>query len=242
MDHPHNHKKPPKNNIKRDHYIIPSSKSSNYDHRIRSDRKDNYPNGYLEDWSSNLSDISLSSKHISPPPINNSNLPYTSLNNSSILSDISINLEKSNPIQPFTYKPVSIILSTQSNILLNKDNNYTIRFSTGMIEGSGISINTDGNEITFHDEGSYRFEICGDGAPFSDVDIKLVFYSDIFTSEVKPFSEISVPKDDGKLQLRGLATILPIQKNQKISPRLIAFPDESIVLIDNTRLLIHRVA
>jgi len=241
MDHTHNHKRTPNNNIKRsstkkDHYIIPSSKHSNYDHRLRSDRKDNYPNGYLEDWSSDLSTISFSS------PTNNSNLPYTSLNNSSILSDISDIVKESNPIQPLTYKPVSIILSTQSNTLLNKDNNYIIRFSTGMIEGSGISINNDGNEITFHDEGSYRFEICGDGAPFSDVDIKLVFYSDIFTSDIKPFSEISVPKDDGKLQLRGLATILPIQKDQKISPRLIAFPDESIVLIDNTRLLIHRVA
>jgi len=246
------------------------SKISNHDYRLRSDRKDNFPNGYLEDWTSNSSEsptIKRSSNFNNKPSINqNKDLPYTSLRDDksstvpieslshSILSlhisDMSVpNTNQSSSPQDnkqspilLKYTPVSIILSTQSNTLLNKDTTHNIRFSTGMIEGSGISISDDGNEITFQDEGSYRFEICGDGAPFSDVDVKLIFHSDLFSEEVRPFSEIVVPKDEGKLQLRGLATILPIQKNQKISPRLIAIPDESIVLMGNTRLLIHRVA
>jgi len=284
------------------------SKPSNYDYRLRSDRKDNFPNGYLEDWSSNSSSdpsesfrdhpkndkpthkISPKDKvvetanpsrlshqtHInkSIPSKHHKLLPYTSLkdqNTSAISLDVSdhstFSLELSEseltdlikssdmsmplhqyqkpaPISPTSvkYSPVSIILSTQSNILLNKDTSHNIRFSTGMVEGSGISINDNGDEITFQDDGSYRFEICGEATPFSDVDVKLIFYSPSFSDEVLPFSEITVPKDEGKLLLRGLATILPIQKGQKISPRLIPVPDESIVLMSNTRLLIHRVA
>jgi hypothetical protein len=214
------------------------SKLSNHDHRLRSDRKDNFPNGYLEDWSSTSS---KSYKHKRSSSVaHNKDLPYTSLNGNE--STISIEISAASEVKSSKYTPVSIILSTQSNTLLNKDTPHSIRFSTGIIEGAGISIDNNGNEITFQDEGSYRFEMCGDGAPFSDVDVKLIFHSDSFSEEVRPFSEIMVPKDEGKLQLRGLATILPIQKNQKISPRLIAIPDESIVLMGNTRLLIHRVA
>ena len=270
-----------------------TSKMSNYEHRLRSDRKDNYPNGYLEDWSSGLK--KEAPRHLHKPKklssaktkkitanqsenilpyssLRNSEdiLPYTSLRNSeNSISSSKLSLDSSSSegqsktgltdmikssdismpshMAPFThlpqkYTPVSVILSTQSNILLNKDNNYSIRFSTGMIEGSGVSVNDNGNEITFHYEGSYRFEICGEATPFSEVGVKLVFYSPSFSQEVQPFSEINVPKDDSKLLLRGLATILPLQKDQKISPRLIPVPDESIVLMSNTRLIIHRVA
>src|SRR3989304_5349557 len=125
------------------------------------------------------------------------------------------------------FHPVSIIVSTQNNILLSKDNAYTLRFSTGMLEGSGISINESGDQITFEDEGSYRFEICGDATPYSDVDVKLIFYSDAFSDDIKPFNETMVPKDEGKLKLRGLATILPIQHKQMIITRLVPTPDES---------------
>lgn len=261
------------------------SKASNYDYRLRADRKDNFPNGYLEDWSSNPSDIPTESsskhnKHSHQRPTktirstshqhstSHKSLPYTSFKHSdaslilldpSQLSTFSLEIsdnmsshgpdlnsiqsESTNmPLTSLKYTPVSIILSTQSNILLNKETSYDIRFSTGMIEGSGISINDNGNEISFQDDGSYRFEICGEATPFSDVDVKLVFYSPSFTDEIQLFSEITVPKDEGKLLLRGLATILPIQKGQKIYPRLIPTPDESIVLMSNTRLLIHRVA
>ena len=193
-------------------------KTSNYDHRLRSDRRDKFPNGYLEDW-----DINSKSHKSTPKSSSQKPVPKSSSKN-------------------IGFSPVSIILSTQSNLILNNENNYNISFSTGILEGSGISINTDGNEISFSEQGSYRFEICGEGAPFTDVDVSLIFFSDLFSSDVKPFSEISVPKDDGKLQLRGLATILPIQPGQKIYPRLQSFPDESIVLLSNTRLIIHRVA
>lgn len=220
------------------------SKLSNYDHRLLSDRKDNFPDGYLEEWSSDMSEPSnVKINNITNPAThNNSDTPPTPENIIFTSSNSILSEPETHTIPTINYIPVSIILSTQSNLLLSKDSTHDICFSTGMIEGPGITINDNGNEITFKDEGSYRFEICGDGAPFSDVDIKLIFYSESFNDDIRPFSEIPVPKDEGKLLLRGLATILPIHKNQKISPRLVAIPDESIVLTANTRLLIHRVA
>lgn len=138
--------------------------------------------------------------------------------------------------------PVSIIVSTQDNLLLNKDNNYEVRFNTGMVEGEGICINEAGNIITFYNDGSYRLELCGEAVLFSDVDVKLVYQSSEFSEDVKSFSETSIPKDETKLKLRGIPTILPIKKNQSIITKLVPNPDESIILNTGTRLLIYRVA
>lgn len=156
------------------------------------------------------------------------------------LEDCSLKSRKRN--KEISFKPVSVILSTSSNFVLNKDNNYIIRFSTGIVEGSGVSVSNDGSEILFENTGSYRFEICGDATPFSDVSVCLSFHCECFTDEVKHFSQIDVPNINNKLLLRGLATILPIKRNNTISTKLIANPDDSILLMAKTRLLIHRVA
>jgi len=137
---------------------------------------------------------------------------------------------------------VSIILSTDKNLILNTENEYELQFNMGMLEGYGISVNSHGNIITFQDEGSYRFEISGEGILFSDVEVKLVYHSDKFTNDIKSFSEITVPKDNSKLLLRGIPTILPLQKEHSIIVKLIPNPSESILLSAGTRLLIHRVA
>lgn len=162
--------------------------------------------------------------------------------------DSSKNLSKDSPeespksVNSSGFIPVSIILSTQNNLLLNNDNGYEISFSTGVVEGGGVSINETGNIITFKEDGSYRFEISGEAVLFSDVDVNLIYYSDKFSSDIEPFSVTKVPKDEGKLLLRGIPTILPLQKNQTIVTKLIPSPDESIVLMGGTRLLIHNVA
>lgn len=143
---------------------------------------------------------------------------------------------------PFRYTPSSVILATASNLILNADNDYDIHFSTGISEGNGIAINEGGNAITFLEEGSYRFEICGEAAPFSSVEVKLIFYSDKFTDDLLPFSETNLSMDEGKLQLRGIATILPLQQDQTVIVRLVPDPDESIALLAHTRLMIYRVA
>ncbi|MEO6068781.1 MAG: hypothetical protein ABIQ41_12475 [Gemmatimonadales bacterium] len=137
---------------------------------------------------------------------------------------------------------VSTSLLVADNIVLNKDNNYEIKFSTGLQEGTGITINRTGTVITFVQEGSYQFEICGEAAPFSDIDISLIYYSDEFSPEIIPFTITKIPKDQGMIHLRGIPSILPVQKNQNIVVKLIAEPDESIVLLGGTRLMIHRVA
>jgi hypothetical protein len=138
--------------------------------------------------------------------------------------------------------PVSIILSIQNNFLLEKENNYVLKFNTGMIEGKGITINELGTIITFDNEGSYRFEICGNAIIFSDSDVKLIYKSESFTDEIKIFSETPISKDENKLFLRGISTILPIKKDQAITIRLQATPDEKIIINEGTRLLIYRVA
>ena len=121
---------------KKDKRSRSKSKSSNHDYRLRYDQKDNFPNGYLEDWSSTFSLDSSSSPKI-PSSLNDSRLSNTSLkghNNSSLSLDselysdlstkvpvddnLSVNEKsQSEEITPLKYNPVSIILSTQSNIL-----------------------------------------------------------------------------------------------------------------------------
>lgn len=185
---------------------------SDRDYRRLTDKRDNYPNGYVED---------CTVQH----------RPETTVNH-----------KPDFPPSTFRYLPTSVILSTTSNLILTAETAYDIHFSTGIAEGGGVTINEAGNIITFLEEGSYRFEIGGEAAPFSDVTVKLVFSSDKFTEDLLPFTETIVPKDEGKLLLRGIATILPIQKDQTVITRLIPDPDESIALLANTRLLIHRVA
>ncbi len=148
--------------------------------------------------------------------------------------------EKSHHVSDFN--PVSFALSTQENYVLNKGSGYDIKFSTGLLEGSTLEINSTGNEITFHQDGSYKFEICGEVVPFSDVTLKVVFFSPSFSKDILNFAQSEVPKCEGKFQLRGMSAILPLQKGQKIVVRLIPNPVESLILMANTRLLIHRVA
>lgn len=216
----------------------------NKEYRLRSDRKDSFPNGYTEDWSakplySSNKEIKKSAKPRNKLREDNKSILSKKMPSESISIEVKPILTKKE--QPGS-KMVSLILSTNDSILLNSQNSYDIRFSTGIIEGSGILINETGNIITFENEGSYHFEICGEASLFSDVDVKLVYSSDDFAPDIVPFSEINIPKDEGKLILRGIPTILPLHKGQKIIPRLIPNPDESIVLFAGTRLLIHKVA
>jgi hypothetical protein len=111
-----------------------------------------------------------------------------------------------------------------------------------MLEGSGISINPSGSIITFHLDGSYRFEICGEATPFSDVPVKLIYHNETFTDDIKIFSQTDIPAENGKLHMRGLATILPIQKDQTVEIKLVPTPDETILVLAQTRLLVYRVA
>jgi hypothetical protein len=209
--------------------------SENSRHHTRfSNKKNTHKKGFVEDWSEN--------KEIKSNERSEWGYKVRSLDDKDIQQPLVTDVKTSSQKLTITSSLVSIILSTQTNLLLNKNNSYDIRFSTGILEGSGISINETGNVITFEKEGSYRFEICGEGALFSDVDVKLTYASDEFNDDIKPFSEITIPKEEGKLILRGIPTILPISKCQQIIPRLVPTPDESIVLLSGTRLLIHKVA
>jgi len=151
-------------------------------------------------------------------------------------------IKKRSPPTKYSYNPVSLALSLQNNILLTADGSYNIQFSTGMLEGSGISINESGDSIKFYEDGSYQFTICGDATPFSDVSAKLVYHHPSFNDDIKIFSQTDIPQENGKLQLRGLITTLPLRKNQEIQVKIIPTPNESIIVMAGTRLLVHRIA
>jgi hypothetical protein len=189
--------------------------------RERIEKLEHMPDGYVEDCSA-LEDNSLRSDHKSKHSNKGS--------------------KEAKQLPTSSFVPVSFILTTNVNIKLEKASSYDIHFSTGMIEGSGISINAAGNVISFEQDGSYRFEICGEAVCFSDVDARLVYFNSGFTKDMVPFSETNIPKDNGKLLLRGISTILPISKGQQVIPRIIPTPDESMVVLSGIRLLIHRVA
>ncbi len=150
------------------------------------------------------------------------------------------NLDKDNKV--YGFNPVSVILSLQNNHQLTEENSYIIKFNIGILEGHGIEINDIGTIITFRDAGSYRFEIQGEAIMNSDVEVNLIYEGNNFTSDILHFCTTKVPKIGNKLQLRGLATMLPIQKNQKIVAKLIPSQKDSIIVMEGTRLLIHRVA
>lgn len=187
---------------------------SRLNHRWVSDRRENYPDGFVEDCAT---------------------APQSNL-------FVDPGTETKIPAGAPNFIPGSLILSLQKSILLNAENNYRIQFQTGILEGSGLSINTTGGEIKFHEDGSYRFEICGEATPFSEVAVQLIYHNETFTDDVKIFSQTEVPLENGKLQLRGLATILPIHKGQVIEIRLVPTPAETILVLAHTRLMIHRVA
>jgi len=235
---------------------------SNKKHRIVSDKREKFPDGYVEHWSNTSVSHSNSIWPVSDTLTKSlvadiKSHKHTGSNHDVQVSkkseklysdkglvpvDKSLTHDLSKSKQQIKYNPTSIILSTQGNIMLTKDTSYDIRFSTGVLDGTGLHINETGNQITFDEDGSYRFEIYGEASPFSDVEVKLVFHSDSFQDNMKNFTEITVPKCEGRLELRGLPTILPVHKNQTVTARLVPEPDETIILMTNTRLLIHRVS
>lgn len=139
-------------------------------------------------------------------------------------------------------RSVAMILSTVDNQRLSAEDKYRIIFSQGMIKGSGITVNPKGDSLLFEKEGSYHFEFCGEAVVFSDTSVKLVYKNKKFTTEMTKFTEISVPKETGKLKFIGLSTILPIGKGEKLTLYLKPEIDTSIMLLDGARLLVNRVA
>ena len=135
------------------------------------------------------------------------------------------------------FYPVGMILSVNENISLGKSG--VIRFSNGMVEGEGISINTSGDTLSFEEDGSYRFEISGEAVSYTENPVKLVYYSEKFKDEIAQFSEVVVPKEGNKLILRGIPTMLPMKSGQKIVVKILS--KEEVIVLGGTRLLIHRI-
>jgi hypothetical protein len=136
----------------------------------------------------------------------------------------------------------SMILSLENDMKLTGENGYQLAFNTGMVEGSVISINEKGDTISFADEGSYRFELCGDGVGQTDVTTMLVYESTKFTEEMKPFTNVKLIKLANKLNMNGVSTILPVLDGQTITIKIVPSTDDTIIISAGTRLLIHRVA
>lgn len=180
-------------------------------HRLPS-IKGSIPNGYLEDCT------------LTQLPVSQKSQDYEKS-------------KKSQDSDKFIFQPVSIIVTTVDDIILNTDNNYTIKYQTGIVEGKGLSIN-EGDHIVFENEGSYYFQISGTVLPYTSVPLKLVFEG--FNDDIKIFSEKSLPKQEGAIDF-CISTTLPINKDHKISVRIVPDQNETLVLSGGCRLLIFRV-
>ena len=124
-------------------------------------------------------------------------------------------------------------------MILNADNNYTIKFNTGMVEGIGITIG-EGDHIVFENEGSYHFKILGSALPYTNVALKLVYEE--FPDDIKVFSEIPLPKEEGAVRLESATTTIPVDKDQRVSVRIVPEQPETITVGAGCRLFIFRVA
>jgi hypothetical protein len=181
------------------------------------------PNGYLEDCSPTDSFIPSNPSVL---------LPVSTIKETE-------QVKESEPVNVVgtSVQRVSISLTTLDDIILNADNNYTIKFNMGMVEGTGIIIN-EGDRIVFETEGSYYFQISGIAIPYTKVNLKLVYHE--FPEDIKIFSEVPLPKDDGAISFSE-ATTLPIDSNQTITVRIIPEQMETITLNAGCRLLIFKV-
>lgn len=164
--------------------------------------------------------------------------------------DVSNDLESVKAINHFT--PVSVILSTNVDRILNKKSGYEINFNNGIMDGDGVSINKSGNILTFKNEGSYRLELCGYVESSANCKLTLVYHTDInhkdlkdsglLNEDIKCFSKISLKNYNGTTSISGSSTILPIFNHQSIRLKLIPSVDEEIILSKGCRLLIYRTA
>lgn len=155
---------------------------------------------------------------------------------------IDINSNSTNGNKDKIFKPVSLILSIDDNVMLDEDNNYVIKFTTGMLNGEGIVIDENGDKIKFEDGGTFVFQMCGNALAFSNVEPKLVYESNNFDDNIKLFTELSVPYQDNNITLQSISTMLYIEPNQYIIVKLIPSPNENILLLKGSRLIIYRVA
>ena len=186
-----------------------------------------YSDGYLEEWL--LSPIKSDCKSKNSSDKTNSNKHPDKDNSKDITKSV-------------TFSPVAAILSTTSNQLLSSNTEYNISFNTGMVEGTGICINNIGDCLTFDNSGSYRFELTAEVIPYADTNLSVVFYSSSFSADIAFFGSIDLPKKEGKYKIKNISTILPINSFQTVNVRIISPSSQSIILLANTRLLIHRVA
>lgn len=175
-----------------------------------------YPDGYLEDWTKKSSKSSVK------------------------ITDKSVQSTK--VVDTHFFTPSATILSTTINQILSASNNYIVSFGTGMVEGSGISINNEGDSLIFHNSGSYRFEFTGEIIPYADTKIMVCFDSDGFTKDMEIFSHIELPEKTGKYELNNISTLLPINMSQNVSVKITSSTNESLVLLTSAKLLIYRVA
>lgn len=188
----------------------------------RQQRGKNYPDGYLEDWSR---DSVISKSTVASKPTESS-------------SQRSDTKKKERVI----FTPVASILSTTINQILSMTNNYVISFGTGMVEGSGITINDEGDTLIFNNSGSYRFELSAEVVPYSNTRVSVHFDSSEFTKDIEVFSNIDLPEKQGKYKIKNISTLLPINSHQKLRVKIVSPSNESLILLSNARLLIYRVA
>lgn len=149
-----------------------------------------------------------------------------------------------NKIADSKFEGVSLILINDVDRILIKDNSYQVMFNSGILEGSGITVNKSGSEFTFHNEGSYMFELIGDIVEdIPEGEIKVVFHSDQFKDDIRPFNEtILHRKNEQYITINNSKCILPINNNQTISVKIIPENSQPIGLLKGSKLHIYRVA
>lgn len=140
------------------------------------------------------------------------------------------------------YSPVAATLVLSHDALLTQDQGYDIKFSAGMMEGTGLVVSEDGGEVTVSRAGSYRFEVCGSALTFSDVGARLLFHSDTLPDDMQPFAATTLTSTEGAYSLRGISTILALEAGQVIQTRLVPEQAESVIVHSGLRWMIHRVA
>lgn len=134
-------------------------------------------------------------------------------------------------------KWTSMILRVAENIKLEK---RRLVFSSGMVEGTGITVNAAGDTLTFNQDGSYLFELSGEAVASTFETVKVVYETDKFPKDIATFAEVTPYRKGNTLTLRGIPTILPLKEGQKIQVKFVG--GDPVTVLADTRLLIYRVA
>lgn len=216
-------------------------------------RKKRFPNGYVESWNSTIGSECTDSRHTCKSDHSMTNYKKTkksskSEKNESIITNTEPSKKEEsdriddNKTEFDKNKSSSMTLMLDYDALITNEDDYTLSFNLGMVDGECISTNDEGNQIIFNVAGLYKFEVIGSAFTNANVEKVMLIYDYGKKTNISQFCEILLFQyESNNINLIGTSAVLPVDIDEKIKVRLVPIPDENITILSGARLIVYRV-